>query len=102
MYTEKMFDKLISLSQKEYFILYNENKIVFCFKKGRFIGPKNQRFRLKKGCFSRPESVYFSSLGTSVVCVLVGSGGGAVGGVWGVVVCGGALYYIIYNVVADN
>ena len=42
----------ISLSQKGYFILYNEDKITFCFKKGCFIGPQNQRFRLKKGCFS--------------------------------------------------
>ena len=40
-----------SLSQKGYFILYNENKIVFCFKEGYFIGPQNQRLRLKKGCF---------------------------------------------------
>ena len=73
-----MFDTINIAFTKRYFILYNENKIAFCFKKGCFIGPKNQRFRLKKGCFSRLESAkggYFSSLGTSVVYVLVGSGG---------------------------
>ena len=46
-----IFDKLISLSQKEYFILYNEYKIAFHFNKGRFIAPLNQRFRLKKRHF---------------------------------------------------
>ena len=70
-YAEKKYlIQLISFSQKRYFILYNENKIVLCFKKGCFIGPQKRRFRLKKGCFSRPESEqrgYFSSLGTSVV-----------------------------------
>ena len=77
-YTEKMFVRLISLSQKGYFILYNEDKIAFCFKKGCFIALQKQRFRLKNGCFPRPESakrVYFSSLGTSVVYILVGSRG---------------------------
>ena len=69
--------QLIPLSQKGYFIWNNENRIAFCFKKGRFIGPQNQRFRLKKGCFSRPEAAkrgYFSS--TTVVYVFVGGGGG--------------------------
>ena len=93
MYTEKKcLIQLISLSQKGYFILYNENKIAFCFKKGRFIGPKNQSFLLKRECFSRPESVkrgYFSSLGTSVVYVLVGSGGGVGVGGWRLVGRGG-------------
>ena len=49
----------------------------FALKSGVIIGPQNQRFRLKKGCFSRPESTkrgYFSSLGTSGVYVLVKSG----------------------------
>ena len=36
---------------KGYFSLYHE-KIAFCFKKGCFIEPQNQWFRLKKGCFS--------------------------------------------------
>ena len=36
---------------KRYFSLYDE-KIAFCFKKkGCFIEPQSQRFRLKKGCF---------------------------------------------------
>ena len=70
--------QLISLSQKGHFILYDENKIAFYFKKGCFIVPQNQRFRLKKGSFSCPESAKrgcFPNLGTSVVYVLVGSGG---------------------------
>ena len=46
-----MFDTINLAFTKGYFILYNENKITFCFKKGCFIGPQNQRFRLKKGCF---------------------------------------------------
>ena len=53
---KKCLIQLISLSQEGYFILYNENKIAFCFKKECFIGPQHRRFRLKKGCFSRPES----------------------------------------------
>ena len=73
------FIQLISLSQIGYFILYDENEIAFCFKKGCFIGPQNQRFRLKKGrVFFRPESAKrgcFPRLGTSVVYVLVGRAG---------------------------
>ena len=44
------FIKLFSFSQKGYFIIYNE-KNAFCSKRGCFIGPQNQRFRLKKGWF---------------------------------------------------
>ena len=74
----KMFATINFVSQKGFFILNNENKIAFYFKKGCFIGRQNQRFCLKKGYFSRPESAKrgcFSSLGTSVVNALVGSGG---------------------------
>ena len=53
---KKYYTQLISLSQKEYFILFNGNIIAFCFKKGCLIGPQNHRFRLKERCFSRPES----------------------------------------------
>ena len=77
MYTGKCLIQFISLSQKGCFVLYNENKIVFYFKKGCFIGPQNQPFRLKKGSFSQPESAKrgcFPNLGTSAA--LVGSGGG--------------------------
>ena len=55
MYTEKCLIQLISLSQKGCFILYNENKIAFCFKKGRFIGPKNLAFSVEKGVFFSPR-----------------------------------------------
>ena len=44
---------------------------------GRFIGPQEQWFRLKKGCLFRPKSAkggYFSNLGTSMVYALVGRG----------------------------
>ena len=66
----KIFDTINPAFTKGYFILYNDNKIAFCYKKERFIGPQNQRFRLKKGCFSLPKSAkggYSSSLGTSMV-----------------------------------
>ena len=33
-YIENMLLKLFTLSPKRYFILYNKNKNVFCFKKG--------------------------------------------------------------------
>ena len=44
MYVEKMFDKLISLSQKGYFMLCNENKIAFCFKRGILLDLKISDF----------------------------------------------------------
>ena len=64
----------------------------FAWKRVVLVHLKNQQFRLKKGCFSRPEFAkrgYFSSLGTSVVYVLVESVG-----VWGVGVgvCGGGVW----------
>ena len=74
--------QLFSLSQKEYFILYDE-KNMFCLKRVCFIGPKNQRFGLKR-CFFRPNcaiSGCFSNLGMSMVWAytLFGSGGGGSG-----------------------
>ena len=51
MYTVNIFIQLISLSQKGYFIVYNENKIALCLKKGCFIRPQNRRFPLKRFFF---------------------------------------------------
>ena len=51
MYRVKMLDRInLGNSQKCYFIVYDENKIAFCFKKGCFIGSQNQCLRLKKRC----------------------------------------------------
>ena len=53
-----------------YVIVYNEKSALL--KKGCFIGPQNQRFRLKEGCFFflnfvRNPRKLFSSLGKSAV-----------------------------------
>ena len=45
-----------------YFVAYITKKIAFCLKKLCFIGPQNQWFQLKKGCFLskiREKGVFF-------------------------------------------
>ena len=66
MYIQKYLIQLILLSQKGNFILYNESKIAFCFNKGRFIGPQNQRLGLKIIFFRLRGKRVFSSLGTTM------------------------------------
>ena len=56
MYIKKYLMQLISLSQKGYFILYNENKITLHFNKSCFIGPQNQRFRCQSLILFQPVS----------------------------------------------
>ena len=46
-----MFGTINLASTKGVFILQNENKIAFCFKKGRFIGPQISDFSWKRGVF---------------------------------------------------
>ena len=98
----KMFDTVnLPLTKRVlYLIWYNENKIAFCYKKGCFIEPQNQRFRLIKNVFFshriREKGVFQAwvrgscmDLGVCRVCVCVvcvcarvcwGGGGGGGGG----------------------
>ena len=86
-----MFDTINLSFTKGYFILYDENKIAFCFKRGVLLDLKISEFGWKMGCFSRPrpESAKggifqaWVRLGTSVVYIHFGRdwGGGGGGGV---------------------
>ena len=57
-----MFDTINLAFTKGYFILYNENKITFCFKKGFLLDLKISDFDWKRGVFSqriREKGVFF-------------------------------------------
>ena len=55
MYAEKCLIQLISLSQKSYFILCNENKIAFLFWKGAFYSTSKSAISVERGVFFSPR-----------------------------------------------
>ena len=73
-------------------VAYITKKSRFAWKRGVLLGSKISDFGWKGGVFFRPKSAKrgcFSNLGTSVVCTLVGRGGGGgyVNDVLKVIVC---------------
>ena len=58
--------QILSLSQKGYFILYNENKNAFCFEKGAFYWASKSAIAVEKGVFfvqNPRKGVLFRKLG---------------------------------------